>query len=399
MKSIVKIFSAAVVTAVCCTGCTTASADTFNVNLDLKGVSDTVSVLLRPVTHDRKALPLAEGNLVNGKVTLSGEIDGPTPVYLSLSNATSSFPIMVELGTVTVSGDISGTPDERDASRIRYNFNNAVVSGSENYPIFKEIIETRERLGEEFYEMRSRHAAVQEELGKAYKANDKAKMEEIKNSDAYKAYEEAENNHAKKIDKEYGNLIMKHKDTFWGPVAMLYLYVYFVPDMRPLYEQFSDNAKSTKFGKEIKKELYPVGRPGDQLYDFTAVTADGNPASLMAVAGNSKLTLVDFWASWCRPCRAEIPNLRKAYELYHDKGFDILSVSIDDEDAAWRKALAKEQMPWTNCRDTEKDIREAYSVQSIPMLVAVDKDGRMVFENLRGEELITKIGELLNAAD
>ena len=82
--------------------------------------------------------------------------------------------------------------------------------------------------------------------------------------------------------------------------------------------------------------------------------------------------LIDFWASWCRPCRAEIPNLKKAYELYHDKGFDILSVSIDDEDAAWRKALDKEQMPWTNCRDTEKDIRETYGVQSIPMLVAVD---------------------------
>lgn len=268
--------------------------------------------------------------------------------------------------------------------------------GSQNYPTFKEILDTKRRMGEELYAVRNQHSEVQRILGEAYKAGDNNKIEEIKNSDAYKAYEQAENDHVKKLEKEYKAIIAKHKDTFWGPVAMLTLYVYFIPDMRPMYEQFSEEAKATKFGLEIKKELYPVGRPGDILENFSSVTAQGDPVKLMDLAGKSKLKLIDFWASWCRPCRAEIPNLKKVYELYHDKGFDILSVSIDDEDAKWRKALEKEKMPWTNCRDTEKDIRELYSVQSIPMLVAIDKDGKMVFENLRGEELISKVGEIID---
>lgn len=399
MNPIVKLISAGALLISGCTNCTTASADTFKVDLDLKGVSDTVSVRLRPVTHKRNTEPLAEGKFVNGKATLTGEVNGPTPVYLSLSNAAGSFPMVVELGTVTVSGDISGKPSEWDATRIDYNFDNAVISGSENYPIFKEIIDTRERLSEDLYAMRAEHAAVQAQLSEAYKADDKARMEEIKKSAAWVAYEEAEASHAKKIDQEYGKAILKNKDNFWGPASMLYLYVYFIPEMRTLYEQFGEEAKASKYGLEVKKELYPVGRPGEHLNNFTASTSDGNPVTMLDVAKNSKLTLIDFWASWCRPCRAEIPNLKKAYELYHDKGFDILSVSIDDEDAAWRKALDKEQMPWTNCRDTEKDIRETYGVQSIPMLVAVDKDGNMVFENIRGEELISKIGELLGVAE
>lgn len=397
MKHVLQLLSAAFLIISGCVNCTNASADTFKLNLELSGVEDSTKVLIRPITHIRNTPPLADGVIIGGKATLTGNVDIPTPVYLFFSNGTSGMPAIVENGTVTVKGDIRGERSRRDENRIDYNYDNIEILGSKHYPTLKEILDTKKRMGEELFAIRRNELYIeaQKAMGEAYESGDQARIEKVKNSEGYKAYEEAEHKHMLNLEKEYAQIISKHKDTFWGPAAMLTLYVYFVPDMRPLYEQFSDEAKASKFGKEVMKELYPVGRLGDKLHEFISLDAEGNSISMQKLASDNKLLLIDFWASWCKPCRKEIPHLKKIYEKYHDRGFDILSVSIDENDQDWRKALVKENMPWTNCRDTEKDIRSLYGVQSIPMLVVVDKDGRMVLENLRGDELSVRIGELL----
>ena len=106
--------------------------------------------------------------------------------------------------------------------------------------------------------------------------------------------------------------------------------------------------------------------------------------------------LVDFWASWCGPCRKEIPNVKKQYELYKDKGFEVVSISMDKDEKAWKKALEEEQLPWPNFLDHE-GVANLYHVKSIPAMYLLKPDGTIIAEGMdaRGEALKKKLAELL----
>ena len=103
--------------------------------------------------------------------------------------------------------------------------------------------------------------------------------------------------------------------------------------------------------------------------------------------------MIDFWASWCKPCLIEIPNLKKLYELYAAKGFQIISISIDKKEKEWQKALDEEQLSWPNFLDNG-EVASLYKVKFIPTMYLIDEQGTIVCENLKGEELSNKLAEL-----
>lgn len=113
---------------------------------------------------------------------------------------------------------------------------------------------------------------------------------------------------------------------------------------------------------------------------------------------NGKILVLDFWASWCGPCRAEIPHLKEAYKEYSNKGVAFFSVSIDKDDAAWRKAMKEENMPWTQAQAPKagKDVMKQYQFSGIPYILVLDKEGKIVAKNLRGKALTDKLEELLS---
>ncbi len=123
----------------------------------------------------------------------------------------------------------------------------------------------------------------------------------------------------------------------------------------------------------------------------------GKTVSLSSLRG--KYVLIDFWASWCKPCRQESPNLIHAYTKFKNQGFEIFSVSLDDNREAWQKAINDDKLLWAHVSDLQKwnsPIVNTYKIESIPFTVLIDKEGKIVAKNLRGEVLDAKLSELLN---
>ncbi len=157
----------------------------------------------------------------------------------------------------------------------------------------------------------------------------------------------------------------------------------------PYVIQLNEMLEPIKAQKEAEAAL----DLGQEAPLFTLPDMEGNEVSLDAFRG--KYVFVDFWAAWCRPCREENPVLKRAYEQFGGENFEIVSVSLDQTAEAWHTAVAEDGLNWTLLRDSAGTVAQTYAVQSIPNTWLLDKEGKIMQKQLRGEELISVLEELL----
>ncbi|WPR77206.1 TlpA disulfide reductase family protein [Algoriphagus sp. NG3] len=166
-----------------------------------------------------------------------------------------------------------------------------------------------------------------------------------------------------------------------------------------LYAGLSEAVTATKKGKEVATHLdnLDLVKEGKMALPFSQTDVDGSVVSLEDYEG--KYVLLEFWASWCGPCRAENPNLRAEYLKYHDKGFNIVGISLDESKEKWLKAVEKDDLPWTQVSDLkgwQNEVAVLYGVRGVPANFLISPEGKIVDKGLRGEVLNAKLKEIFD---
>lgn len=201
--------------------------------------------------------------------------------------------------------------------------------------------------------------------------------------------------------------IVKHPDAEDGLLALkskFGAYNHTLKDDQPkqvqrMYDELSVRVKNTTEGKTYGTLLQKLVSlmPGEQAPDFTAPDAEGKMIKLSSFRG--KYVLLDFWASWCIPCRREFPWLKKVYAQYKSKGFEIIGYSIDNDKSLWLSAIDNEDVPWTHLsllKGPDDLVSQQYEVHSVPSNWLIDPNGKIIAIDLRGEEVGKKIAGLIN---
>jgi peroxiredoxin len=264
-------------------------------------------------------------------------------------------------------------------------FSHAVITGSAANTEYKQLLDSLQPYN-------SRETALASRYGAAQAAGDTAAMRSL--TQQYLDIESEK--------KELLGAFAKEHLQYTIALYALGLYAGEMIDakkVRPLFDGLSVAARNSAAGKAFQEKLTIAENTqiGKDAMDFTQNDTLGHPVSLASFRG--KYVLLDFWASWCGPCRMENPNVVKVYEKFHAKGFDILGVSLDRsvDKEKWLKAIHDDRLAWTQVSDLgfwNNAVAREYGITSIPQNFLIDPQGKIVGKNLRGKELEKKLSEI-----
>jgi thiol-disulfide isomerase/thioredoxin len=358
------------------------------INGTVKGLPDGTRIDLVPGATHANEQPVATAVISNGNFLLKATIETePRLYYLRTAGISGQTSLVLQPGKIVVkaTATLSGRAENK-----YYEFTDVVIKGSEANDQYMKKIAPKNELNAIFLADQEANKEVMTRRNQAYAAKDTALVKSIMQTQAWKNAMADESRFFKQVQTNMRKIVTDNKDSFWGPLLALDVYSYFTPEDKSMYAELSPAAQKSYYGKILGDLINPVGFKGQQAPLLNAKNEAGQRAEIGVLKKGHQYVLVDFWASWCVPCRKSIPGLKKVYAAYKDKGLQIVSISIDKKEADWLKAQQEEKLPWPSFLDHGATAK-AWKVQAIPAMFLLDGQGKVVLENMSLEEVITKL--------
>lgn len=352
--------------------------DGYEISGTAKGIENGKKVFLEVPDETGQMVALDTTVITDGSFKIEGKLLNGIELGFLKFEENGSIPFILENGDINI-------------TFVKDSTQNSIVGGSKNNDYFQTFNELNKSITKKVIKFQTDN---QDAYMQAMQAQDTATVNSLRSK---------LNEYQEEMNVSSLNFAKENKDSFISVLLLKNLLnIAYIP-VEEISEHFNKLDKSvleTKEGQKILKVLKTLTKVaiGKKAPGFSAKNPEGKEISLKESLG--KVTIIDFWASWCGPCRAENPNVVALYNQYHEKGLNIIGVSLDKENDAekWKEAIEKDGLTWpqiSNLKHWKEPIADLYSVKSIPATFILDANGIIVAKNLRGEELKAKVEELL----
>jgi len=353
--------------------CNRGGSEGYKIKGSLRGeVADGTQVILRKSDENFQTVDVDTTTVTGGEFLFTGSIAEPELHYVYIEGLRGGIPLILENGSI-------------DLEAHKDSLQQVAISGTPQNDSYSEYLMGARELAE-------LRASMNEDLRAAMMEQDSAVILSLR--DEFFELQDRMTNFEKDFAGEHPDALIT------GLILDRMLESGSVPigEVDALYQGLSQELRSTKLGQGLQEKLEVARRTaiGAKAPEFSGPTPEGTELSLKEVMG--KVTLIDFWAGWCRPCRAENPNIVAVYNKYKDKGLQVVGVSLDRNAEDWKRAIAEDGLTWNHVSHIayfEDEIALLYNVRAIPASFILDENGIIVAKDLRGPELEAKIAELL----
>ncbi|MDC0119609.1 AhpC/TSA family protein [Flavobacteriaceae bacterium] len=344
----------------------------YSLKVDIKDLPDGSKVFLKYIDASNSPITVDSTFTSNGLANFKGSQNFPAMHYLFFENANGNIPVIIENASIEVAA-------QKDS------LNAAKLSGSDQNTWFSEFVTTSQGFSE-------RANGIATDLQNA-RANGKEAFIESLREEYLELQEEAKSYEISFAAEHPGSLItVLLIERMFASKAVEELKI------KELIEAITPEIKESDAGKKLMTlwEANLSTAIGSNAIDFSGPNPNGEIISLSNLKG--KVTIIDFWAAWCKPCRAENPNVVAVYSQYHDKGLEIISISLDKKKEDWIAAIAADQMDWHHISSLayfSDPIAKQYNINAIPATFILDENGTIVAKDLRGPALGAQIAKML----
>lgn len=367
MKKIALIFCAVVGLMAC-----NSNPDGYTINGVFSGeIEEGTQIFLRKTDSTNQLVEVDTTTIKGGKYTFTGTSDSPEVHFIFIDQIQGNVPFVLENGKISIKA-------QKDSLFF------AKLGGTPQNDIFASFLkETRER--------GQKGQSIAQDIQKASAERNQDKLGALRD-EYFELQKEAKDFEANFIKNNPNALISAFLiDRALTGKALP------ESEIQEMYDALTPEIKETSIGKSLKGKLDKTKNTsvGSKAPNFSAPTPEGKELALNDVMG--KVTIVDFWAAWCRPCREENPNVVRIYNEYHDKGLNIIGVSLDRKAEDWKKAILDDGLTWNHVSNVKyfDEIAQLYNVNAIPATFILDENGVIVAKDLRGDALEQKVATML----